>query len=63
MNPQVVYQPVVQVTAVGNGFLTCGDVFCNCVKPNFDSCECCCGCLTACAPGFGLICGTSCYGC
>ena len=61
--PQIIYQPVVQVQAMGTNYLTCGDVLCNCTKPNFDSCGECCGCMTAVFPGAGLVWGCCCYGC
>ncbi|CAL5979887.1 Cysteine-rich_membrane protein 2 [Hexamita inflata] len=42
--------------------LSCSDILCRCEAPDFDSCQCCCGCLTAFCFGSGLE-WCCCYGC
>ncbi|CAL5979885.1 Cysteine-rich_membrane protein 2 [Hexamita inflata] len=42
--------------------LSCSNIVCSCEAPDFDSCQCCCGCLTAFCCGSGLE-WCCCYGC
>lgn len=68
MNQQIVVpqannyrNPPVVINYVQQRYMTIPDIYLLCDAPEFQSCQCCAGCLTCLFSGLGLVC-FPCYG-